>query len=154
MPRNESIVRPATRRDVPAIVELLANDPLGKKRERFATPIPQPYYDAFDAIASDPNHELMVMDIDGVVAGTLQLTVLPYLTYQGGSRAQIEAVRVAAGRRGEGLGRHLLQWAIDRARERGCHLVQLTTDAARPEAAAFYESLGFRPTHIGMKLHF
>ncbi len=153
MQTQDPIIRRATRDDVPAIVELLANDPLGKKRERFDTPIRQPYYDAFDAIASDPNHELVVMEIDEKVAGTIHLTVLPYLTYQGGRRAQIEAVRVDTTRRGDGLGRRLLQWAIDRARERGCHLVQLTTDAARPEAAAFYETLGFRPTHVGMKLH-
>ena len=46
-----------------------------------------------------------------------------------------------------------VRWAIDRARERGCRIVQLTTDKTRPDALRFYETLGFRATHEGMKLH-
>jgi ribosomal protein S18 acetylase RimI-like enzyme len=154
MPTENIIIRRAERRDVPAIVALLADDPLGAKREHARTPLPSSYYDAFDAIASDPNHELVVMETDGDVAGTLQLTILPHLTYRGGRRGHIEAVRVHTAQRGAGLGRRLIQWAVDRARERGCHVVQLTTDASRPDAVAFYETLGFRSTHVGMKLHF
>jgi GNAT superfamily N-acetyltransferase len=41
---------------------------------------------------------------------------------------------------------------IARARERGCHLVQLTTDKARPDARRFYEGLGFVASHEGMKI--
>jgi len=154
MPTEEIIIRRATRHDVPAVVELLANDPLGRTREQPDVPTPASYYHAFDAIASDPSHELVVMEIAGTIVGTLQLTVLPYLTYRGGRRGQVEAVRIAPARHGEGLGRRMLQWALDRARERGCHLVQLTTDASRPDAIAFYEALGLRPTHVGMKIHF
>ena len=84
--------------------------------------------------------------------GTLQLTFIPSLTYTGGERGQIEGVRVAASHRGRGLGREMVLWAVERARERGCRLVQLTTDQRRTEAVRFYASLGFRPTHVGMKL--
>jgi GNAT superfamily N-acetyltransferase len=87
------------------------------------------------------------------VVGVLQLTCIPSLTYQGGWRALIEGVRVDSGERSQGLGKTLFEWAIARARERGCHMVQLTTDKARPDAKRFYESLGFVASHEGLKLH-
>ncbi len=145
--------RRATEGDLSDIVRLLADDPLGAKRERYESPLPQSYVQAFAAIAADANNELVVAEIDGAVIGVLQLTFIPYLTYQGGWRALIEGVRVDARHRSEGLGRVFFQWAIARARQRGCHLLQLTTDKARPEARRFYESLGFQATHEGMKLH-
>ena len=145
--------RKALRQDVPAIVRLLADDPLGAKRERFADPLPESYRLAFDAIDADPNNELVVACLDGQVVGVLQLTFIPYLTYQGGWRALIEAVRVDSKLRSKGVGKTLFQWAIERARERGCHLVQLTTDKGRADAKRFYESLGFVASHEGMKLH-
>lgn len=139
--------------DLVAIVELLANDPLGAKRERLQSPLPAGYAAAFVAIDRDPNQELVVACRSGAVVGVLQLTFLPYLTYCGGWRAQIEGVRIAAQERSRGLGRRMMQWAIDRAAARGCHMVQLTTDKTRPEAKRFYESLGFVSSHEGMKLH-
>lgn len=145
--------RPATRADVPALVAMLADDVLGAQRERFADPLPQVYYDAFATIDADPNNVLLIAESAGQIAGMLQLTFIPYLTYQGGWRALIEGVRVAKSARGQGMGKALLTEAIDRARARGCHLVQLTTDKTRADALAFYERLGFRATHEGMKLH-
>ncbi len=147
------VIRRATRADVEAIVRLLADDPLGSARERYQQPLPESYLQAFDAIDRDPQQELVVVDDGGEVVGTLQLTIIPYLTYQGGRRAQIEAVRVSAARRGAGLGERLCTWAIERARERGCHVVQLTTDKQRPDALRFYEKLGFVASHEGMKHH-
>lgn len=145
--------RRARRDDVPHIVRMLADDPLGAKRERYETPLPESYFAAFDAIDSDPNNELIVACLDGQVIGVLQLTFIPYLTYQGGCRALIEAVRVDASQRSSGVGRALFEWAIQRARDRRCHLIQLTTDKARPDALRFYEKLGFVASHEGMKLH-
>jgi GNAT superfamily N-acetyltransferase len=104
------------------------------------------------AIDADPHQLLLVAETDGQVVGMLQLTFIPSLTYTGGERAQLEGVRVAASHRGRGPGREMVLWAVERARARGCRLVQLTTDQRRPEAVPFYESLGFRPTHVGMKL--
>jgi ribosomal protein S18 acetylase RimI-like enzyme len=145
--------RRALRDDVPAIVRLLADDALGAARERGEEPLPDSYYRAFTAIERDPNQELTVVERDGRVVGVLQITFIPYLTYQGGWRAQIEGVRVARDLRSTGVGRSLCEWAIARARGRGCHLVQLTTDKTRPEALRLYRALGFEPTHEGMKLH-
>jgi len=144
--------RAATRQDLPEIVRMLADDPLGSRRERFEQPLPAAYVRAFEAIAADPNNELVVAEDAGELLGVLQLTFIPYLTHQGSWRALIEGVRVSSTRRGQGLGRALLQWAIARARERGCRLVQLTTDKARPDALRFYEGLGFQATHEGLKL--
>ena len=145
--------RLATREDVRDIVRMLADDALGAKREAYTSPLPQSYYRTFDAISADPNNELTVAVQGGRVIGVLQLTFIPYLTYRGGWRATIEGVRVDAAVRSGGVGRGLFEWAIERARARGCHMVQLTSDKARPDAIRFYEGLGFVASHEGMKLH-
>lgn len=146
-------IRPAVAADLPAIVNMLADDPLGARRERNTAPLPAAYLQAFEAIARDPNNELVVVEGEnGRAVAVLQLTFTPYLTHQGGWRATIEGVRVSSALRGTGIGRAFFGWAIERARERGCHVVQLTTDKQRPEARRFYESLGFSATHEGMKL--
>ncbi|MFC4097114.1 GNAT family N-acetyltransferase [Euzebyella saccharophila] len=148
-------IRRATRKDVPEIIALLANDKLGELRENFKDPLPETYYTAFEKIQADANQHLMVLaDAKGSVIGTLQLSFLQYLTYQGGIRSQIEAVRVHPHHRGKGLGRQLFEWAIEFAEKNGAHLIQLTTDKKRPEALAFYKELGFTASHEGMKLHF
>jgi GNAT superfamily N-acetyltransferase len=144
--------RPAGAVDLPAIVELLADDSLGSGRETAGEPLDLRYIEAFAAIERDPNQLLLVADRTGEVIGVLQLTFIPGLTRRGTWRGQIEGVRIAAGERGTGLGRAMLEWAIDRCRERGCRLVQLTSDNSRSTAHAFYEALGFRFTHRGYKL--
>lgn len=147
------IFRKSGKEDLPSIVEMLANDALGQKRENYSNPLPNTYYAAFENINNDPNQELIVVEADGEIIGTMQLSFIQYLTYQGGVRAQIEAVRVREDQRGKGLGEEMFRWAIDRARERGAHLLQLTTDKKRPDALRFYEKLGFRASHEGMKMH-
>ena len=146
-------LRPAARADVPDIVRLLADDPLGAQREQYLSPLPENYYAAFEAISADPNNELLVACLDERVVGVLQLTYTPHLTYRGGWRATIEGVRVEASLRSSGAGRRMLEGAIDRSRRRGCHLVQLTSDKSRPDAIRFYEALGFVASHEGLKLH-
>lgn len=142
------------RQDVPFIVQLLANDKLGQMREKYEDPLPEKYYHAFERIDADPNQELVVVeDSQSEILGTLQLSFIPYLTYQGGIRAQIEAVRIREGVRGEGLGQKMFEWAIERSKERNAHLLQLTTDKQRPDALRFYEKLGFKASHEGMKLN-
>jgi ribosomal protein S18 acetylase RimI-like enzyme len=147
------VLRRARRDDLADIVRLLADDPLGAKRERFATPLPTSYVRAFEAIDADPNNELIVACCTSDVVGVLQLTFIPYLTYQGSWRALIEGVRVDARLRGRGVGEQLVRWAIERARSRGCRIVQLTTDKSRGDAKRFYERLGFVASHEGLKLH-
>jgi ribosomal protein S18 acetylase RimI-like enzyme len=150
-PETPVTFRRARAEDVPAIVRLLADDPLGRTRERDETPLPASYREAFAAIDADANQELVVACRGPRVVGVLQLTYLPSLTYQGSWRAQIEGVRVDAAERSRGLGRALFEWAIGRARARGCSLLQLTTDKTRPDARRFYEGLGFVASHEGMK---
>lgn len=134
---------------------MLADDKLGQKREDYRDPLPESYYEAFEHIDADANQELMVVENEAKeVIGTLQLTFIPYLTYQGGTRAQIEAVRIRKDMRGSGIGEQLFTWAIQRAQERKAHVLQLTTDKKRPDAKRFYEKLGFQASHEGMKLHF
>ena len=146
------VFRLANAPDLPRLVEMLADDALGATRERYETPLPHGYHDAFETITRDPNNELLVAESDGLVVGMLQLTYLPSLTYQGRWRAMVEGVRVAREARSGGVGRQLLEHALERARRRDCHMVQLTTDKARPDALKFYEGLGFVASHEGMKL--
>lgn len=150
---GETKLREATEDDLPTLVALLADDPLGATRERGDGGVSPAYRDAFRAIQASPDQQILVADHQGTVVGLLQLSFLPHLTYEGGWRAQVEGVRVDAGHRSRGLGRFLLEGAIDRARSRGCHMVQLTTDRRRPDALRFYESMGFQASHVGMKLH-
>ena len=145
--------REAKRDDLGMIIALLAEDPLGQTRESAASKtIGDAYLNAFGAIAADPNQRLIVVETDGKVAGCLQLTFIPGLTYTGGTRAQIEGVRIDKSLRGSGAGRAMVEYAIELARERGCVLFQLTTDKRRPEALGFYQALGFTASHEGMKL--
>jgi ribosomal protein S18 acetylase RimI-like enzyme len=144
--------RRATDADLPAIVALLADDPLGRLREDPASPPNPRYQSAFSAIDADPNQLLAVVERDGAVIGCLQLSFIPGLSRLGMWRGQIESVRIAAGHRGSGLGRAMFEWAIAECRTRRCGLVQLTSDKTRPDALRFYESLGFRASHEGFKL--
>lgn len=147
--------RKAEKEDVEAIVKMLSHDELGRLREDSAIPLSPKYYAAFEKINKDPNQELIVVENEtGELIGTLQLSFIQYLTYQGGIRAQIEAVRIRAEDRGKGYGEAFFNWAIQRANEKGAHLLQLTTDKLRPDAIRFYEKLGFKASHEGMKLHF
>ncbi|WP_255572952.1 GNAT family N-acetyltransferase [Hanstruepera marina] len=150
-----TIFRNATKNDISIIVEMIADDELGKTREKLQLPLPTEYINAFENINADLNQELIVVENENSeIIGTLQLSFIQYLTYRGGIRAQIEAVRIRKDKRGIGLGKKMLEWAINRAKERNAHLIQLTTDKKRPKAIKFYEDLGFKSTHEGMKMHF
>ena len=146
------LIRLARRDEVPQIVALLAEDPLGAAREDLSEPLPRAYYEAFDTMAASPENEMLVAEVDGKIVGCLQLTFIPGLSRVGLWRGQIESVRIASTFRGSGLGREFFEWAIEECRKRGCGLVQLTTDKSRPDALRFYQSLGFTASHEGMKL--
>jgi GNAT superfamily N-acetyltransferase len=142
-------IRPATADDVPAIVAMLADDPLGAQRE--SPDDLAPYLTALDRLSRDPNQHLMVAERGGRVVGTLQLTLIPGLSRKGATRSVIEAVRIHADERGSGLGTRFIEWAVDESRRQGCRLVQLTSDASRTDAHRFYERLGFEASHVGFK---
>ncbi|TSB18816.1 GNAT family N-acetyltransferase [Streptomyces benahoarensis] len=142
-------IRRAAEADLPDIVAMLADDPLGATRE--SPDDLTPYRAAYEVLASDPHQHLIVAVRDGRTIGTLQLTVIPGLSRRGATRSIIEGVRVHADERGSGLGTQLIEWAVDRSRDLGCHLVQLTSDATRIDAHRFYERLGFEASHLGFK---
>lgn len=143
--------RRAQASDLPAIVALLADDPLGAQREDTTLPLSQSYLEAFAAIDTDPNQMLTVVADREKVIGTLQITFIPGVSRKGTWRGQIEAVRIAREYRGIGIGKRMFEWAFEQCRSRGCSLVQLTTDKARPNAHRFYEELGFTASHLGFK---
>ncbi|MEU3947332.1 GNAT family N-acetyltransferase [Streptomyces sp. NPDC029526] len=143
-------IRAVVADDLPAIVGMLADDPLGAQRE--SPDDLGPYLTALERLRADPHQHLVVAVRDDRVVGTLQLTVIPGLSRRGATRSVIEGVRVHADERGSGLGTQLIEWAIDESRRQGCQLVQLTSDNTRTDAHRFYERLGFTASHVGFKL--
>ncbi|MEV7387281.1 GNAT family N-acetyltransferase [Streptomyces sp. NPDC091215] len=143
-------IRAAVAADIPAIVGMLADDPLGARRE--SPDDLAPYLDALERLSADPNQQLVVAVREGRVVGTLQLTVIPGLSRRGATRSIIEGVRIHGDERGSGLGTRFIEWAIDESRRQGCQLVQLTSDKSRTDAHRFYERLGFTASHTGFKL--
>ncbi len=149
---TNAILREAREDELPKLVTMLISDPLGAQRESVDDASDRAYIDAFNAIAADPNNELLVLDVDGALAGMLQLTYIPNLTYQGSWRCLIEGVRIDSEFRNLGLGEQMFTLAVERAKQRNCALVQLTCDKQRPDAIRFYTKLGFNASHEGMKL--
>ncbi len=150
--------RQATIDDLPAIVRMLADDFLGASRENPAEPLDENYIKAFREIDASDGNELIVVEsgnadgAGGTIVGTMQLTFIPGISRLGAKRLLIEAVRVDGKSRGAGIGKKMIEWAIERAKNTGCQSVQLTSDNARKDAHRFYESLGFKGSHLGMKL--
>ncbi|MGW3508206.1 N-acetyltransferase family protein [Streptomyces sp. NPDC000994] len=143
-------IRAAVAADVPAIVAMLADDPLGAQRE--SPDDLAPYLSALERLSADPHQHLVVAVREDRVVGTLQLTIVPGLSRRGSTRSIIEGVRIHADERGSGLGTRLIKWAVDTSRREGCQLVQLTSDRTRTDARRFYERLGFEASHLGFKL--
>lgn len=138
--------------DLNELVTLLSNDPLGKQREDSSLPLNQGYLCALESINSDPNNQLLIAEFNNQLVGMLQLTFIPYLTHIGSWRCLIEGVRIEDHYRGKGYGAIMFAQAIKRAKQKGCTLVQLTSDKQRPDALRFYEKLGFTASHEGFKL--
>lgn len=147
---GEARVFRAERGDLPAIVDLLADDPLGASREGSDL---APYERAFAAIDANPADLLIVVSATGssTILATAHLTLVPGLARQGRLRLNVEAVRVAREARGTGLGRALFGWIEDFARARGAGLIQLTSDKSRERAHHFYRGLGYEQSHEGFK---
>ena len=144
--------RSATQDDLPNLVSLLASDDLGSKREDTSSPLNSAYISAFDAIDSDPNNELLVVELENMLVGMLQLTFIPNLSHTGSWRCLIEGVRIHEDFRGKGFGEQMFAHAIELAKSKGCNMVQLTSDKSRVDAIRFYEKLGFCASHEGFKL--
>lgn len=144
--------RRATRADLEAIIAMLVDDPIGALREDGSLPLNARYIAGFEAVDRDPNQVMAVLEEDGQVIGSLQITFIPSVARLGMWRGQIEGVRILKSRRGEGLGRRMFDWAIAECRKRDCKLVQLTMDKTRTDSFKFYEALGFKASHEGFKL--
>ena len=144
------VIRPARRDEVPTILALYDAGSVGRKHEDLSDF--GPYFEAFDAIAADPSCGLYVAALGDRVVGTFQLTWLRHLSYRGRPTALVEAVHVAPEERGRGIGEVMMRFAIDQARKRGCHRIQLTSNKARKEAHRFYARLGFEASHEGIRM--
>lgn len=144
--------RTAQRSDLPTLVDLLTNDPLGQHREDPSRPLNESYISAFQAIDQDPNNTLLVAELEDQIVGMLQLTYIPYLNHIGSWRCLAECVMIREEFRGRGYGRQLFEHVIKLAKDRGCKMIQLTSDKQRPDAIRFYKNLGFRDSHEGFKL--
>lgn len=157
------VIRRATLDDLGTVLRLLTDDPISAARDgasgasgasgTFGREALLAHSEAFRQIAADPGNDLVVAeDADGVVVGTLQLTLIPGLSRRGSARLLVESVRVASEQRSAGIGTALMRWVTDQAAPAlTVSLVQLTSDAARVDAHRFYERLGFVASHVGFK---
>jgi GNAT superfamily N-acetyltransferase len=143
------VVRPGRPEDLARVVELFELGGLAPGKED-VTDVAR-YDAAWADIAAGPGG-IMVAELEGEVVGALQLIVMQHLQNKGGLCAEVESVHVHPDFRGHGIGRVLMQTAIDRARDLGCYRVQLTSNSERVRAHAFYAALGFVPSHRGFKL--
>ena len=148
----ELTYRMATAADLPFLDRLAAEDDIGSARDAMRADHARQALEGLRAITADPNHALYIAERAGEAVGSFQLSFLPGVSRRGAWRGQIESVRVTASARGEGIGEAMMLWAVARCRDRGCGIVQLTSDRQREGAHRFYERLGFVPTHTGFKL--
>jgi GNAT superfamily N-acetyltransferase len=149
------LIREARREDLPPLLRMLAEDAIREVHENVpATSEVDPrYVAAFEQLSADPNALLLVAELDGELVATAQLNFIRQLSYFGGLIAQVESVRTISRLRGQGIGKTLMDWVIAEARRRGCARLQLTTNVRRADAHRFYERLGFKASHVGMKLY-
>ena len=149
---NDLIARKMQKADLGIVVTLLADDELGRSREDKTNVVHADYLRAFEQIQSDVNQYAAIFEIHGETIGCLQITFIPGLSRRGSLRGQIEGVRVSRDFRGKGYGTQMIAWAIKKCRDRGCRMVQLTSDKTRENAIQFYEKFGFVKSHEGFKL--
>ena len=153
MEKNKKLsYRKAKESDLPQLIKMLADDQLGASREDSSAPPNSAYIKAFKNINSDPNNKLIVVEINNMIIGMLQITYIPYLSHKGAWRCLIEAVRIHKNYRSQGFGSEVFKWAIEQAKNKKCHIVQLTSNKERSSAIRFYKALGFSATHEGFKL--
>ena len=138
---------------MPAILRLCAAGTLDPAQKQPPHTPSAAHHAAFDAIEADPNNQVYVADVDGMVVGTFQLTFIRQLTYGGCLVAQVESVFVDPERRSSGVGAAMMQFARAEAERRGALRLQLTSNLQRERAHRFYERLGYQATHKGMKLY-
>ncbi|MDA0194998.1 MAG: GNAT family N-acetyltransferase [Bacteroidetes bacterium] len=145
------IIRRATIEDVPRIIELISQDQMGRAKDDYSGSVSSDYQKAFEKIDLDDNCELMVAELENKIVGTFQLNYLQYVSHSGGIRVLVEMVRVDKSCRNQGIGKKMLEYITQRARERGAQLIELTTNKKRSRAHKFYKSLGFENSHEGFK---
>jgi GNAT superfamily N-acetyltransferase len=145
--------RAATPADLPFMVALIAADDVsGVKSDDPSAPNAPHYEQALAAIAADPNQAIYVVEQNGAPVGTFQLTFIPGIMRKGMWRGLVESVHVSPEHRNQGIGKQMMAWAIERCRERGCGMVQLTSNKKRLDAHRFYRTLGFQQSHEGFKV--
>jgi GNAT superfamily N-acetyltransferase len=139
--------------DLRFILELIVEDSVISTGDNPADAGHADYANALAAIDADPNEEMLVVENDGERVGCFQLSYLPGLMRRGMWRGQIEVVHVGDAWQNRGFGSEMMRWAVERCRQRGCGLVQLTSNKKRPDAHRFYERLGFLRSHEGFKIY-
>jgi predicted N-acetyltransferase YhbS len=148
-------IRLAEKIDIPRIVELYRELTITTSEvEHSHSPSLANYEHVFAEIRADPRQELLVVEEQGEVVGTIVLLVIPNLSHNATPWAFLENLIVTEKHRGKGLGRMLLEHAVRRARQSGCHMVELCSDVRRKEAHSLYNSMGFEPQAHCFRLYF
>ncbi|MCY0094682.1 GNAT family N-acetyltransferase [Hoeflea ulvae] len=145
-------IRLAKLRDVSEIALILSQDTVGGHSDS-SDPADLPLYvAAFERIAASPSDALYVAVSEHQVVGTFQTTLTTSMSGKGEASLTIRTVHTRSDMRGKGIGQMMLIHAIGQAWADGAAMVQLMSNAARPDAHRFYERLGFVASHVGFKM--
>ncbi len=140
------LVRAAEKSDVPELLDLYQHLSPGDAFPELA--------DAeriFDQLSAYSGSMIALCEVDGTIAGSCVLVVVPNLTRGGRPYALIENVVTHRDFRRRGIGRQILDFAVNAAWQAGCYKVMLMTGSTRPETHAFYRSAGFEPSKTGFQ---
>ena len=149
-----AIVRAAVEDDIPRILELYQDLVITTSQQELKRGSPgDDYQRVFNEIQNMPGYELLVVDENGAVLGTMVLLIIPNLSHSALPWALVENMVVDSSYRRQGLGRLLMDYAIACAREAGCYKLTLSSNKKRPEAHRFYRSSGFEDSAHGFRMY-
>ena len=132
-------------------LKLAASKMLGEKRRAFQAEMtvkycagsPRQAEKLFDRISRYPNYKIYVAVADNEIVGSFALLVMDNLAHMGAPSAIVEDVVVTPHRQGQGIGTHMMQFAMDQCKKHGCYKLVLSSNKKRAEAHKFYQKLGF-----------
>ncbi|MFI6575593.1 GNAT family N-acetyltransferase [Nocardiopsis sp. NPDC050513] len=145
------MIRAAIRSDLGAILRLLRE--LGDSTDTQSAHVrmSSAAVRAWTRMEGDPDRMVLVAEERGQIIGTLDLLIVANLTHDAQPWAVVDNLVVDPQRRGGGIGRALMEDALDRATRAGCYKVELLAHESRDRASGFSAALGFDASHEGFR---
>jgi ribosomal protein S18 acetylase RimI-like enzyme len=148
-------IREAQRNDLAQLVELMKALTITTSTvEASGASSLADYEKVFAQIESDPNHYLIVAEVEGQIVGSADLMIVPNLSHRGLPWAVMENVIVDERTRRQGIASAMVEHLVTLAKENGCYKIGLSSSKKRPAAHSMYESLGFKQYGLGYRIYF